>query len=250
MDPLTIIAIVILAYVLSKYFPTTLGGIGLGLPPSNSVVVPPAIVAQSTAGQTIQTEQATLAAANAGLNAIPVVGAALVPLVNVVENALFSASKARAAQATTENAAVALAVPGWDQGVKQVVTLYNAGSLSASQVVGLLQQLMANYFMEVGPKIQPGRNGCQSGAITKAQADQQFPGLDQCSGDWGGACCVGYASLWNSVNNMTYAVNLAANTGKPTPAVVIQVNASKYGGVNRAQYTVVFTPNTTSLGLL
>jgi hypothetical protein len=245
MDPITIGIIAVIGYFL--YSRGGLASVGLSVPSSTGVVAPPSgvvIQGSGTLDAAQQNEFAVVQASNTALNAIPVVGPAVAAVANVLTSSLKAASAARAKQATTENAAVALAVPGWDQAIAQIVAAYNNGGLSASQTVTLIGQAWQNYWSEVGPKIQPGRNGCQSGAVT------QPSGVSFCGGTtYGAACCVGYDDLKNSNNNMVYAVNQAANTGKPTPAVILAVFASKYGGINRPQYTVTFTPFVATGGL-
>lgn len=230
----------LLAVVGYLFLSKTSVGASLGLPSTSSYVAPPVGVVTQGSGTldpTQNSEFAAVQASNVALNAIPVVGPAVAAVANVLTASLKAASQQRAKQATTENAAVALAVPGWDQAIAQIVAAYNNGSLSAAQVSQLIAQAWANYWSEVGPKIQPGRNGCQSGAVTQPK------GVSFCGGaSYGAACCVGYDDLKNSNNNMNFAVNNAANTGKPTPAVILGVFASKYGGITRQQYTVMFTP--------
>lgn len=130
---------------------------------------------------------------------------------------------------------MAQAVPGWDQAVTQIVNAYNNGQLTAAQVGQAIDAIWQNYWSEVGPQIQPGRNGCQSGQVTQPST------VSFCGGTtYGAACCVGYDDLKNSNNNMKFAVQQADNTGKPTPAAILAVFASKYGGINRPAYTVTF----------
>ena len=95
-----------------------------------------------------------------------------------------------------------------------------------------------NFWNEVGPQIQPGRNACKSGTVVQNKSGPSYCGTS----GYGAACCVGYDDLDNSNINMKYAVNHAANTGKATPASILPVFASKYGGINRPGYTVTFVP--------
>lgn len=167
--------------------------------------------------------------------AIPIIGDAIGAIIGV----FAQASAKRAAQAKNENAAVAQAVPGWDQMVAALVNAYNNGSISSSDVFTGLQAAWNNFWAEVGPQVQPGRNGCQSGTLPQFPT---APGRSFCTGDknYGAGCCVAYDDLLNSSINMLNAVKIADNTGKPTPALILGVFASKYGGVNRPQYTVTF----------
>ena len=233
-----IVAAIIAFFFLSRQGGFSLGGStygGSALPP------PPATPVAPTVGNTLQNENQAATAAGNARNAIPIVGPALSQTFTAIKNALFQASAQRAKLAINENVAVGNAVPGWDAAMTQVQTGYNNGSLSASQAAQLVDLAWANYWSEVGNAIQPGRNGCQSGSLSKQQADKQFPGLKQCSGDWGAACCVGYAALANGAVNIKAAIALTENSGKSAPAYITSISASKYGGINRAAYTLTFT---------
>jgi hypothetical protein len=208
--------------------------------PPRGYIVPPALntttsqefgVASSAAQTALSYAQGALQTAGSSLaGAIPIVGSAINTLIG-----FFAAQSAkRASEARDENSAVAQAVPGWDQAVTYIVNAYNAGQISSSGVGQALDAIWQQYWSEVGPVIQPGRNACQSGAVT------QQTGVSFCGGAYGAACCVGYDSLKNSNVNMKYAVQQADNSGKPTPASILPVFASKYGGINRPGYTVTF----------
>lgn len=185
-----------------------------------------------------------LGASSSALQAVPVVGAA----VGLIAGVLIAASKKRAQEATSENSAVAAAVPGWDAAIASIVANYNAGAIDASGVQQLLQTALSNYWQECSAQIQPGRNGCNSGAncppVTGAVSANSTNegGNNYCSGNIGAACCVGCADLNLSTSNMNYAVNQAQQSGKSISAFVQVVYASKYGGVNRPAYAVTFTP--------
>lgn len=239
-----LIAAIAALYLLSKGSLTSLIGTSgiINVAPRSTVVAPNvgAIAAPisdvASLGSSALQVTSSLAAGSSLASAIPIAGAAFSALIS----AFAAASAKRAKQATNENTAVTQAIPGWDASVTQIVNAYNTGQISAGQVEQALDAIMQNYFAETGPQIQPGRNGCQSGSISKEQADSQYPGMAQCSGSWGAACCVGYADLWNGVNNMLYAVNQADSSGKPSSAIIPAVFASKYGGANRPSYTVTF----------
>ena len=69
---------------------------------------------------------------------------------------------------------------------------------------------------------------------------------------YGASCCVGYDNLDNSSIYMLQALAKAeASPGTPQSAKVVAVFASKYGGINRPQYTVTFrkNPGSSYLGL-
>jgi hypothetical protein len=108
---------------------------------------------------------------------------------------------------------------------------------SSDLAIQLLSAIMANYWQEVGPVIQAGRNGCQGGAIAP-----QFPiPVNYCEGSIGAACCVGFADLQTGANNVEWAINQNQNTKKPTPALIPQIYGSKYGGIARVAYTVTLS---------
>lgn len=185
-----------------------------------------------------QNEAGAASAAGNAIKLIPVVGPALSQVFNALSAGLIQASAKRRAQAVSENQAVAAAIPGWDAAITQIVNGYNGGSLSLSQATQLIEQQWSLYWQEVGGVIQPGRNGCQSGAVSQPK------GVSFCGGDYGAACCVGYDDLRNSSNNIEYALQQTDATGKPIPASILPIFASKYGGSNRAGYTVTVTrPN-------
>jgi hypothetical protein len=165
-------------------------------------------------------------------NSVPIIGAALSSVMSV----MMAASAKRAKQATSENQAVATAVPYWDKNIANIVSLYNTGQINNVGAASLIDSAWSCYWSEVTAQIQPGRNGCNGGSVT------QGPTQTFCGGKtYGAACCVGYDNLKNSNIYMKAAIAQNWNTGKPTPAVIVAVFASKYGGINRPQYTVTFS---------
>lgn len=187
-------------------------------------------------------------------NLVPIIGPAISAAFNLIAGSLIAASAKRAKEARDENSAVAAAIPGWDQAVATIVAAFNAGTISAVQVDSLLSTIMQNYWTETGPHIQPGRNGCGTGANcpqsiapNSGSAYATTAPSSYCSGDIGAACCVGCADLQLSTDNMEWAVMQAQKTGQPTTAFIQQVFASKYGGANRAAYLVTFIPPQGSL---
>lgn len=195
------------------------------------------------------TNSAALGAVATGLNAIPVAGPAVGAAFKALSSVILAASAARAKAATTENAAVAAGLPGWDTAVGQIASAYNNGSISFTQAQQLFATTLTNFWAEMQGKIQSGRNGCNYGANCPPSVN---PSSDQstaivgasnyCSGSIGAACCVGCADLSLSVANLQWAVAQAAKTGQPTNAFIQTVFASKYGGANRASYNVNFNP--------
>lgn len=235
-----IIAILVGAFLLFKS--NLLASFGGGSMSTYNSAPPQAVASQASpfqastfqaAGQGVNAGLgvATQALQNAGSSfakAIPIIGIAA----GVILDQLMAASAKRRQQAQSENQAVGAAIPGWDQAITQIVNGYNGGSLSAAQAKNYIDVIWQNYWSEVGPVIQPGRNGCQSGQV------QQPQGVSFCGGSYGAACCVGYDDLLNSGNNVKYALEQTDQNGKPMPASILPIFASKYGGVNRQGYTV------------
>jgi hypothetical protein len=210
--------------------------------------------------------------ASSGISsAIPIVGAAF----SAIASVLLAASKKRAQEATNENQAVDAAVPAWDSAIQQVVQLFNNGSITQAQVGQLLGtprtmkyfsvpvgQCWQNYWTEVGPQVQPGRNGCQSGTVTQPGDSPTLPeGQSFCTGDYGAGCCVAYGCFDDSMGNpniglvaatkgcicLFQALKLAvASPGTPFVATVLPIYSSKYSTFTRGQYTVtVCAPSAT-----
>lgn len=247
--------------LLAGIVPSSVGGGGVNLGPSTVLQTPTGPVAepvnttlvpaqpfnpqpfQMAAGVAQQaTATATNAAVNAGSSlakAIPIAGAVIGAIIGV----FAQQSQKRAAEARDENSAIAAAVPQWDQWVQQIVNAYNKGQITASDVSMGLDAAITNFWAICQPHVQPGRGGCFTNGQfwTQAQAHQYY---DSHHGnppaDWGGSCVVAYADLGNSVENMNYAVGVNWNSGKPTPAQVLAVYPSKYGGISRPAYTVTF----------
>lgn len=226
----------------------------------SAIIAPP--VARNVAAQSgpQQDEAAAAAGIGASLNFVPVVGPVLSAAFSAIAGGLIKASAARAAAARNENMAVAAGVPGWDQAVSQIVAAYNSGSVSVSEAIQLLQMAMSNYWNEVTPQIQSGRNGCSGGGSCPGPANPNSSmntattaPASYCGGSIGAACCVGCANLALGTSNMIYAVTQVDATGVSMRALIPQVFASKYGGTNRAQYFVTFikpTPATSGLSSL
>jgi hypothetical protein len=145
----------------------------------------------------------------------------------------------RKKQAQNENQAVNAAVAGWDNAVGQLVAAYNSGQATAvdmqkyflSPQTGGAGQLWQWYWQEVGPVVQPGRNGCQSGTVA-------HPPGSFCQGSYGAGCCVAYDDLDNSMLYIMRALAATEADGEPHTANVLLVVGSKYGGQNRPAYTV------------
>jgi hypothetical protein len=213
---------------------------------------PVQVVSPSSAvGASLQTGTAAANGVAAGLNLVPVAGPAISVAFKLLSSTLLAASAARAKAATSENAAVAAGIPGWDAAVGQIASSYNSGAITATQAATLFAATLTNFWSEMQGKIQSGRNGCNYGAncppSVNPSSDQSTAivgAANYCSGSIGAACCVGCADLSLSVANLQWAVSQAAKSGQSTNAFIQTVYASKYGGANRAAYNVVFTPST------
>jgi hypothetical protein len=250
MEPLTLIILAIIAYLIFGRSGLTIGGQIFGPGTSSNIPAQGQVVSASPiVGQQLQAEYSSaqagvsagvstassalraVGAAGGLVKAVPVVGAIIGGLID----AFAAASAKRASQARDENSAVAAAVPGWDQAMAQIAQYYNSGQLSATDVNNAVDAIWQNFWNETGPRIQPGRDGCQSGKVVQAPT-QTF-----CGGKtYGAACCVGYDDLKNSNNNVKNAVKQTENTGAPANAYILPVFASKYGGINRPGYTLTF----------
>src|SRR5580658_7828625 len=79
---------------------------------------PVQVVSPSSAvGASLQTGTAAANGVAAGLNLVPVAGPAISVAFKLLSSTLLAASAARAKAATSENAAVAPGIPGWDAAV-------------------------------------------------------------------------------------------------------------------------------------
>jgi hypothetical protein len=189
---------------------------------------------------------ATIASVGAGTAwgaAAGPIGAGVGAIVGIIAG-LMAGHELRAKQAKNENAAVNLGVPGFDQGLRQIQQAYIAGKISAADVQQAVGVLLQNFWQEVAPNIQPGRNGCNSGS--SCPPDTSAAGKQPCAGNIGAACCVGCYPLTESITGQSGV--LAALSGQstskngPTKAEIMAVGASKYGTSYRAPYTLDFTP--------
>jgi len=160
---------------------------------------------------------------------------------------LWSAHEQRLKAATQENTAVNAGVSGFDQAVQTINSAYNNDSATPAECVAALQQVMANYWAEVTPVIQSGRNGCAGGAACPSPT-QPGPnaaaggyygvgsiGNTYCSGDEGAACCVGCVDLAPSIQNCIKAIQNGGGN-----AAIYAVGASSYGTVARPTYILNF----------
>jgi len=157
---------------------------------------------------------------------------------------LLAGHELRIKQAKDENSAVNLGVPGYDQGLSKLQQAYKAGQISAADVQQGITVILQNYWQEVAPHIQPGRNGCNNGS--SCPPDTSASGKQPCQGDIGAACCVGCYPLTESITNpdgvLAALAGQSTSKGGPFTAQMMPVGASKYGTSYRAGYTLDFTP--------
>jgi hypothetical protein len=224
-------------------------------------------VTQASVGvgtQAASTIAKTLGAAAPALNAIPVIGAAFAALTSI----LLAESKKRAQEAVNENQAVDAAIPAWDAAIQQCVQLFNSGQITLTQlgqVIGTprtqkyfgvpVGMLWNNFWTEVGPQVQPGRNGCKSGTVTQPGDSSSTPqGTSFCTGSYGAGCCIAYGDMDNSMGNpnnglckgntpgqlcVIQAAQMAAkNPNIAFTAVVLPIYSSKYSTYARGSYQV------------
>lgn len=175
------------------------------------------------------------------------IGAAAGAIIGLIAG--FMAGHAlRKKQAQNENAAVNLGVQGFDQGLRQLQQAYRAGQISAADVQQGISVLLNNFWQEVAPNIQPGRNGCNTGA--SCPADTSASGKQPCTGNIGAACCVGCFPLTESVTGPTGVLaalsGQSSSTKGPFVAEILAVGGSKYGTSARGAYTLDFTPPATA----
>ena len=219
----------------------------LGPSQTETTLIGTGIASGAALGTTAAVSGGLIAGGSALSIALPGIGV----VAAAIFGALMAASAKRAAEARSENAAVAKEIPQWDAGVRQIVAAYNSGQITMAEAAyglgtprtGQQGVLWQAYWNVVGPQIQPGRNGCKSGTVD--QGDVSFCGGNAAtvnSRTYGAACCVGYDNLdVGSLYLVTALKQADANPGMPvTSKAVPTVYASKYGGINRPGYNVVF----------
>lgn len=174
---------------------------------------------------------AALGAATAGIGAAVAIFAAL-----------WSAHELRAKQATDENSAMNIGVQGFDSDIRIINQQYNYGQIDRQTAIQALQMAEADYWKLVGPHIQPGRNGCQSGQSCP-------PHPVSCTGSIGAACCVGCDPIDAS---LYWDGSPETDTAPPGPGAIYvlmhgdgvsqvkDVIGSKYGGQTRRGYTLTW----------
>ena len=173
------------------------------------------------------------------------IGAGVAILVSVLAG-LWAAHKARAAGATTENAAVNSAVTAFDGALKAIFAAANAGTITAAQAATYCQQTFQTFWQYQAPFMSgPGRADT-SGGGTHCGTGQLNP-AGPCMGTLGGhvcdksctaSCCVGCQDLYPTI--LQALAVFAAPTGGTVTACTVY--GSKYGATQRSSYTLTYTP--------
>jgi hypothetical protein len=172
----------------------------------------------------------------AGLAALGVSGAAAgaatlgIGAAVAIFTVLWNQHLVRKKQATSENSSMNVGVAGWDSDMRTINQYYNSHQIDAATAIKAIQQALYQYWQIVTPYIQPGRNGCQGGALCT-------DGVNHCQGSFGAGCCVGCDNLLHGANDAI--AKLTAGGGTST---VPTVYGSKYGGHQRNSYTLTWNP--------
>jgi gas vesicle protein len=187
----------------------------------------------------------SLAASGQGFLAGGPIGAVVAGITSLLTG-LQKGHQIRMQQATDENSAMNMGVQGYDQGLAQINAAFVARQISAVEAIQLVQVVMQNYWSEVTPHIQPGRNGCAGGTSCPP-----WPASGSgCAGSIGAACCVGCYALIGGhapTNFPGYGVMFYGILG--TIAVLQQgggavyyqeVFPSHYGGKQRNPYVLTW----------
>jgi hypothetical protein len=157
---------------------------------------------------------------------------------------LLAGHELRAKQARNENSAVNLGVSGFDSDLKQIQQAFKSGQISATDAISAVEQtIMPGYWTVLTPQIQPGRNGCNSGA--SCPPDTSAQGIQPCKGNIGAGCCVGCYQLEPSISGpngvLAALAGQSGSKGGPYTADIHIVAGSSYGASTRGAYTLDFT---------
>lgn len=212
------------------------------------VVIPPsAVPSQVMIGSTavdaagIQVGSMGLDAGLKALNVVPVVGQIASAAFQAISGIFLAGHIQRQKEAISENAAVDNFITrGFDPGIAKVVNAYNYGQVTGQESVTLLDMLWKHYWAEVSGQIQPGRNGCNSGAgIDYSPGHPPTGGPSQhCAGSWGAACCIGAEVIGSSIGRLQQAIATVEQRGGSQTVVISKVYPSKYSRYTRESYPV------------
>jgi len=173
------------------------------------------------------------------------IGAGVGAVIGIIAG-LLGKHALRAKQARNENSAVNIGVSGFDSDLKQIQQAFKSGQISAQDAIQAIEQTaMPGYWTVVTPQIQPGRNGCNSGA--SCPPDTSAQGVQPCHGNIGAACCVGCYQLEPSITGPSGVLaalsGQSQSKGGPYTADIHIVAGSSYGASTRGAYTLDFTPS-------
>ena len=199
------------------------------------------------------------AAGGAGISAATAAVTAGIGVAAAIGILLWTKHLQRLKQAKDENHAMNLGVQGFDEGIRLINSQYNSHQIDPQTAIAALKQLMQQYWMEIFPHIQPGRNGCGITAQGTANCPSPIGALpaNYCSGNVGAGCCVGCGSLMASLyyDGSTIPAQGAVNAAwYPIPGAIValqrgggqsrvfKVYGSKYGGSERADYFLTWNP--------
>ena len=178
------------------------------------------------------------------------IGAGVGAVVGLISG-LLAGHELRAKQARNENSAVNIGVSGFDSDLRKVQSTFKSGQISSADVLQAAQTVMQGYWTVVVPQIQPGRNGCSSGASCN---NYSYPaGTQPCKGDIGAACCVGCYQLGPGIFGpngvLAAAQGQSQSSSGPYTAEIPKVSPSGYGTAARGAYTLDFTPTAAASGV-
>jgi hypothetical protein len=182
--------------------------------------------------------------------------AAIAPAVGALSSllgGLLGGMQRRAKQATDENTAENIAVAGFDSDLKTIQQAVNNGQVTPDQAVQAVSVARSNFWNTMTPHIQPGRNGCSSGASCVKDTSPNNTGdltggaiqyeKGYCTGNIGGTCCIGCGSIQKSIDNVLAVLN----AGGGTADIITVYGNSKYGSGTRQGYTLTFSHMSTPM---
>ena len=210
----------------------------LGFNPA--ILIGPVVVSKTQGTASSALESAAAGAAQ-GAKFGPI-GAAIGAIAGAIAG-IFGSHAARAQSAKTEDAAMNEGVAAFDKALKALNAALKSGQIDANGALQVAQQnIVPGYWTVVAAKIQPGRNGCNTGS----SCPPGTPGKNPCQGNIGAACCVGCYDLMQSLSNpdgvFAALAGQSVHPAGPYVSRLAPVNSSKYGGQARSEYTLDWTP--------
>ena len=166
--------------------------------------------------------------------------AAIVPAINAVSSvikSLLGGMAERAAQATSENEALAQVIQACYSAMEQVVKEYNSGDVNQQDSIASVLSIRQWYWQTITPHIQPNRNGCNSGQSCPSNNGTIPAGY--CSGNVGASCCLGCWTIQAMFND---AVNAIQNGSGTVNVVNLNIKYKNFSGDIPAQQFVFIQP--------